>query len=244
MPFAKLFDASRCTGCRGCQAACKIWNQDPTEKTANLGSYQNPPDVSHMTRTIIKYKETDIDDTNRITWTFLKESCRHCIEPPCMYYAGEAPDMIRVTDTGAVVYGDKTATVDDLRSACPYDIPRQEKPGSPYVKCTLCFDRVANGLKPACVSTCPSGALEFGPREEIIKLAEERIAAIKARYPNARLHGDYKNVSFIYLLTEKDADYEKLASVDHADVKRHAATRRDILNPRFLKKGISSLLKA
>jgi len=244
MAYAKLFDASRCIGCRACQAACKTWNQDQLEKTVNRGTHQNPPDLSHMTRTIIKYKETSVDDTNKVIWTFLKESCRHCIEPPCMYYASDVPDAIKVTDTGAVIYTEKTAALDDLASACPYDIPRQEKAGAPYVKCTLCFDRISNGLKPACVTACPPNALEFGPREEIIKLAEARVAALKPRYPDARLHEDYKNVSFIYLLVNKNDTYEKLVSVDHKEAKRYATSRRDFLKPARIAKGLAQIFKA
>ena len=76
-----LIDLSKCIGCRGCQVACKQWNQLPAEKTENVGSYQNPQDLSAITFTVVRFKETD--SNGRISWTFVKDQCRHCIYPTC-----------------------------------------------------------------------------------------------------------------------------------------------------------------
>lgn len=227
--FAKLYDSSKCIACRSCQKSCKAWNQDEAEKTKNLGTYQNPPDLSAKTRILLRFKEQEGGDTG-IIWTFFKDSCRHCLEPACKMIADGTDDKaITVTDTGAVIYNERTAKVDGL--TCGYNIPRQEQPGKPYVKCTLCIDRITNGLQPACATACPTGALEFGEREEIIKLALEREAAAKKRYPDAHITSDYKDVTFMQVLHYKDEQFDLTADMEkHERIKY--ASRRDLLNPK------------
>lgn len=51
-----LVDVSRCTGCRGCQVACKQWNELPATDTVQTGSYQNPPDMNGDTYKIDQAK--------------------------------------------------------------------------------------------------------------------------------------------------------------------------------------------
>ena len=52
-----LVDVSRCTGCRGCQVACKQWNELPATDTVQTGSYQNPPDMNGDTYKIVRFRE-------------------------------------------------------------------------------------------------------------------------------------------------------------------------------------------
>jgi formate dehydrogenase iron-sulfur subunit len=74
----------------------------------------------------------------------------------------------------------------------------------------MCIDRVSNGLKPACVKICPTGAMNFGERDEILKLANERLAALKTKYPKAQLI-DADQVRVIYLVTDDPRKYHKNA---------------------------------
>ncbi len=239
MSYAKLFDASRCTACRGCQKACKTWNQDPAEKTSNRGTYQNPPDLSAQTRTVVKFKEQEGGE-NGIIWTFFKDSCRHCIEPACKMIADGVDDKaVVVTDTGAVVYNERTAKVEGMN--CGYNIPKQEKEGAPYFKCTLCFERITNGLQPACVTACATGALNFGKREDIINLAKKRVEQIKGRYPEAHIASDYAEVNYIQVLHYKDEMFEMAADIDKQR-KIKTASRRDLLNPKKAAGMLSKLL--
>ena len=107
-----LIDVSKCIGCRGCQVACKQWNELPAEKTKNHGSYQNPPDLSGMTYTIVRFKE--LSQGGEVKWNFFKDQCRHCVDPPCKMAADdEAPGAIVVDESGCVVYTDKTKTLKD-----------------------------------------------------------------------------------------------------------------------------------
>src|SRR5438093_238753 len=74
-------------------------------------------------------------------------------------------------------------------SGCPFNIPRISKKDDKAYKCTLCSDRVGVGLEPACVKTCPTGALVFGSKEDMIHHADERIVDLKSRgYKNAGLY--------------------------------------------------------
>src|SRR5690606_865535 len=69
------------------------------------------------------------------------------------------------------------------------DIPRISKKDEKVYKCTLCSDRVAVGQEPACVKTCPTGAIVFGTKEDMIKHADDRIVDLKSRgFDNAGLY--------------------------------------------------------
>ncbi len=78
-------------------------------------------------------------------------------------------------------------------------------------KCDMCIDRVSAGLQPMCVKTCPTGAMVFGEREEVLAEGEKRLARIKERYPKARLV-DTEDVSVFYLLAEEPKHYHEFAS--------------------------------
>jgi formate dehydrogenase iron-sulfur subunit len=66
-------------------------------------------------------------------------------------------------------------------TGCPFDIPRISKKDHKAYKCTLCSDRVAVGLEPACIKACPTGALVFGTKEDMQQHAAERIEDLKSR---------------------------------------------------------------
>lgn len=184
--MAIFIDVSKCTGCRSCQVACKNWNQLKAEQTTNRGTHENPPDLSATTWNRIRFNEVVKD--GGMTWLFLNDRCRHCQEPPCMFAAEDVPGAIIKDKTGAVVFTEKTKQLnyDDVRGACPFDIPRRDEKTGQIYKCTMCVDRISNGLKPACVCGCPTGTLNFGPKEEMIKLANKRVEELggdAALYP-------------------------------------------------------------
>jgi len=206
-----FIDTTRCTACRGCQIACKNWNRNGASATRNTGSHQNPPDLDGNTFKVVRFSEVETD--GKVCWYFFPDQCRHCLEPPCKDAAeGYVPNsVIQDKATGAVVYTEKMkeAPFDEVKSSCPYNIPRLNGMAQP-VKCTMCIDRISNGLKPACVRTCPTSAMNFGERDEILQMARERLAAIKEKYPKAQLL-DADQVRVIYLVTDDPVKYHKNA---------------------------------
>ena len=206
-----LIDTTRCTACRGCQISCKNWNRNAASTTKNTGSHQNPPDLDGNTFKVVRFSEVETD--GKLAWYFFADQCRHCLEPPCKEAALNYADDSAIQDeaTGAVVYTDKLkgAPIEEIRSACPYNIPRKNSAGG-VVKCTMCIDRISNGLQPACVKACPTGAMFFGDRKDVLKTANERVAALKAKYPKAALL-DADQVRVIYLVADDPKKYHKNA---------------------------------
>ena len=199
---AILIDVAKCTGCRACQVACKQWNQLPAEKTKNRGTYENPPDLSAHTWNRIRFNE--VPEDGELKWLFFSERCRHCEYPPCKDAADEVvPGAIIKDKTGAVIFTKKTKKLNfsDIRDACPFDIPRLDKASGRIYKCTICIDRVTNGLEPACVKACPTGTLNFGDKSAMVKLAKKRVKELGGKasiYPS-----DEYNVFWVLPETEE-----------------------------------------
>jgi formate dehydrogenase iron-sulfur subunit len=215
---AFFIDTTVCTACRGCQIACKQWNQLPATKTHNWGSMQNPKDLSFDTYKLVRFREHNGPD-NKPVWYFFADQCRHCVDPPCMEAAeGAAPGGIIIDSlTGAVLYTDKLNKMnpEDVINACPFDIPRAQKGTGTMAKCTMCVDRVHNGLLPACVKTCPTGAMNFGDRNKMAALAKDRLGNVKTRFPKATLTG-LEDLRVFYLLADLPEMYYTYAKADPA----------------------------
>ena len=193
MPVAMLVDTTICTGCRGCQVACKQWWDLPGEKTENRGTYENPLDLSPSTWTRITFHE--VEQGEQVHWFQMAWGCLHCAEAAC----------VDVCPTHALKHDAKLGIVTLDRElcngcgycaqACPFKIPRLEtnvlSGRGKATKCNFCQDRLANNLLPACVKTCPSGALRFGDRAEMVALGQKRVAALKENGNSAaNLYGD------------------------------------------------------
>ena len=219
-------DTTLCTACRGCQVACKQWHDLPAEKTVNRGSFQNPPDLSYMTYKLVRMNEEIID--NKLHWLFFPDQCRHCTDAPCLETAFDETAIYRDEATGAVLYtaNTKNLDADEIIGSCPYNIPRKGPDGTLF-KCDMCNDRIHNGLKPACVTTCPTGTMNFGDREEMMDLAEKRLAEVKKRFPKAALL-DPDTVNVIYLVTQEPALYADyaVASANRGGMSRSVALRK------------------
>ena len=194
---AIYYDSSRCTNCKGCQVACKCWNNlpSPTEKNANVftGTYQNPPDLNGDTRLVQTFAEFDAPQgaLKPVQWAFSRRSCKHCTDAGCVDVCPTGA-LSHDEETGfVVVQDDKCIACHYCSLACPYDVPRYYGPrGGIINKCTGCVDRVREGLKPACVTTCQPEALDFGPRDEMLAKAQERVEELKARgFEDACVYG-------------------------------------------------------
>jgi len=155
-------------------------------------------------------------------WYFFKDQCRHCIAPPCLIEADnqKVAGAIIQDETGAVVYDpEKTKKLNfqKIKESCPYNIPRLNSKTKSIAKCTMCVDRVNNGLLPACVKACPTGTMQFGEREEMLKKAHERLDQMKPLYKDARIL-DEEEVGALYLIVDKPSLYQIAERNDSASL--------------------------
>ena len=224
-----FIDTTKCTACRGCQVACKQWNRNPGTKTLQSGSYQNPEDLSFFTFKLVRFSE--LEDNGKPKWYFFPDQCRHCLEPPCMYTAQSlgSKAITRDGETGAVVYDPKVkvkaADAKAIRESCPWNIPRWNEKTSGMAKCTMCIDRIKEGLLPACVKTCPTGAMNFGDRDKMLDMARKRLKELKATYPKAQLLNEEIHRT-IFLVIDEPQKYWKFATENDAGITRIAAIKK------------------
>ncbi|MGL1863132.1 MAG: formate dehydrogenase [Pseudodesulfovibrio sp.] len=224
-----FIDLTKCTACRGCQVACKQWKKLPAEKTENWGSHQNPKDLSGVTLKLVRFSEVVQD--GKLQWLFFPEQCRHCVDPPCLDAMTVPGSIVHDQETGAVIYTELTAKEKDkdaFAASCPYNIPRINEETGQVVKCDMCNDRVQAGMLPACVKTCPTGAMSFGDRDDMLGLAEDNLAKALKKYPNAELI-DVDETRVVYLVqTNADGYYEYL-SADASSIQKGPMSRKQFL---------------
>ena len=188
-------------------------NELPADQTKQQGSHQNPPDFNPHNYKLVRFSE--YLDGETIRWVFFADQCRHCQDPPCISVGGALVESAIIHDrqTGAVIYIEKTSKIskkdfEEIREACPYNIPRRDPKTGRISKCTMCYDRISHGLIPACVKACPTGAMNFGEQQEMQDLAKARLEEIKKTFPKAVL-ADPDIVNVIYLLTDEPKKYHK-----------------------------------
>jgi Fe-S-cluster-containing dehydrogenase component len=196
-----LVDTTLCVGCRGCEAACAEANGNPP-----------PPEGDDVFKARRETSPTAFTVVNEAEGTkrFAKRQCMHCISPAC---ASACP--VRALDKkpeGPVTYdASKCMGCRYCMVACPFEIPKYEYDAlAPRVrKCTFCSHRQAAGLKPACAEVCPSGALTFGRRSELLEVAKSRIYTNPGRYLH-HVYGEHEagGTSWLYI---SDVPFEKLA---------------------------------
>ena len=162
------------------------------EKNANVvtGSYQSPPDLNGDTRLIITFDEKK-GGSKGVEWGFGRRSCYHCTNAGCVKVCPSGA-LSKDPDTGFTkVEAEKCIGCQYCASACPFKVPHHYGIGPTINKCTACLDRIEHDRIPACVKTCPPVALHYGPREEMLTMAKERLAVLQTRgYDKAVLYGE------------------------------------------------------
>lgn len=175
-----LYDSTKCVGCKACMSACKRVNSDygslsyEQAKFDSDGLWDAPQDLSGSTRTLIKlFKESDKQ------WSYIKYSCMHCQKPSCVSVCPVSA-MTRDAATGIVSYNKDTCIgCRYCQIACAFNIPKfqWDKAIPQIVKCDLCkFTNLLNKGITACAETCPTGAITFGKRKELLVIARRRLA--------------------------------------------------------------------
>jgi formate dehydrogenase iron-sulfur subunit len=184
---AKLIDISKCIGCKACQAACYEWNDLRDEIGINVGVYDNPPDLTENTWTLMRF--TEVEEDGKLEWLIRKDGCMHCADPGCLK-ACPAPGAIVQYSNGIVDFiSENCIGCGYCVKGCPFNIPRISKKDQKAYKCTLCSDRVSVGLEPACAKACPTQAISFGTKKDMVEFAQTRITDLNERgYDKAGLY--------------------------------------------------------
>ncbi len=212
--YIKLVDVTKCDGCRACMVACKNWNDLPAEPEEFQGSNQSHAKVTAHTWNVLQFIEHD-NSKGDLEYLFRHSACFHCSDAACEKVCPE--NAISYTEFGTVVVDhDKCVGCGYCTQNCPFEVislaTYKDKNGKEYrkaSKCTMCTDRIEEGLQPACVTTCHPGAMSFGNKDEMLKKAETRLSEVKGRFPNANIYNPsgVKGTHTIYVLAEKPSVY-------------------------------------
>ncbi len=203
--MAVLHDITRCIGCRKCESGCNKVNELP------------PPAKPFDDLTVLEQKRrttakayTVVNQFNAVkSPVFAKKQCNHCQEPACA--SACFVKAFTKTPEGAVIYNEKICVgCRYCMVACPFEIPSYEYDSAfnPRVrKCTMCHPRIIKGLLPGCVESCPTEALVFGNRDDLLKVARQRIASFPDKYVN-HIYGENEmgGTNWLYLSSEPFAE--------------------------------------
>ena len=181
---AMLVDVTKCVSCWWCYAACKNYNKLP--ETIKPDPEQPPPLSPEVWTTLKPIKSGN-------EWHSRKQACNHCTDAAC----------VEVCPTGALSYNklgfvqydkEKCSGCGYCAEFCPFGVPQLESDKISGVavmdKCTFCKDRVTNGEQPACAAACPTGAIKFGKRLELVQEGRERVATLRKTNAKAVFYGD------------------------------------------------------
>ncbi len=183
-------DTSVCIGCKACEVACKEWNTVPEDGLELTGmSYDNTGSLSGSTWRHVAFIE-QITRPGDSRWLMSSDVCKHCTEAGCLDVCPTGA-LMRSEFGTVVVQDDVCNGCGYCVSACPFGvIGRRETDGGAH-KCTLCYDRIGDGLMPACAKACPTESIQFGPVDELRDRAQDRLHELRdAGVAEARLYGE------------------------------------------------------
>jgi Fe-S-cluster-containing dehydrogenase component len=189
-----LVDTTKCVGCRGCEAACAEANELPAPPGDECLAARRT--TSEDAFTVVNRAEKSPGE-----YRYAKQQCMHCVNPAC---ASACPvRAMTKLPSGPVVYdAERCMGCRYCMLACPFDVPKYEyRSAAPRVrKCSFCAARQAKGLRPACAEACPSGALTFGKRSELLEEAKRRVYSSPDRYLH-RVYGENEagGTSWLYV---------------------------------------------
>ncbi len=201
-----LVDTTLCIGCRQCESACNTRNKLPksTINFADRTIFRSERRPSETAFTVVnEFPGSPSPDQGNVKETFVKVQCMHCLTPSCVS-ACIVGALTKASD-GSIVYNpDICLGCRYCQVSCPFEIPAYEfdEPLTPRVrKCEFCTDRQKGiGANPACAASCPTEALVFGKRAELIHLARDRMAKRPDRYTET-IYGEKEvgGTSWLYL---------------------------------------------
>jgi formate dehydrogenase iron-sulfur subunit len=174
----KLVDTTTCIGCKACEVACLEWNGYTFSETTFNNTYQTMPETAWNYWNLIKFNEHERED-GTLQLLMRKDQCMHCEEPGCLVACPADGAIIQYANGIVDFQQDKCIGCGYCMSGCPFNIPKFSPTARKVFKCTLCVDRVTQGLEPACIKSCPTGCLHFGTKLEMKELGETRATQLR-----------------------------------------------------------------
>jgi formate dehydrogenase iron-sulfur subunit len=199
--YGMLVDTTLCVGCRSCEKACNSWNHLPRPDVPfdEKSVFEETRRTTEKAYIVVNRFRNPKDERTPIYRTL---NCMHCNEPAC---ATSCPiHAYSKTPEGAVRYNaDLCFGCRYCMTACPFYIPAFDYWSAlepKIVKCTFCYDRITKGQRTACSEACPTGALTFGRRDDLIKLARKTIEENPDKYID-HIYGETEagGTTFMYL---------------------------------------------
>jgi formate dehydrogenase iron-sulfur subunit len=197
--YGMLTDMTRCVGCRRCEAACNRANELPAPEvpfdSEEVFEHHRRPEAQAFT-VVNRYENPKGGKP-----VYRKIQCNHCVDPACA--SACLVGAMKKSPDGPVEYNAELCIgCRYCMTACPFYVPSYEySEVFPRVrKCTMCSDRIARGLVPACAEACPMEAVTFGKRSQLIEIARERIRREPNRYVN-HIYGEHEagGTSWMYM---------------------------------------------
>ena len=113
-------------------------------------------------------------------WVFMSDVCKHCTHAGCLD-ACPTGAIIRTEFETVVIQADVCNGCGYCIPSCPFGVPDRDPYDGRAAKCTLCYDRLQDGLEPACAKACPTDSIQFGPYDELVETARGRVTALHER---------------------------------------------------------------
>jgi formate dehydrogenase iron-sulfur subunit len=187
-------DTSICIGCKACEVACKEWNSLPADVgergfALHATSYDNTGALGANTWRHVEFiEQPQAHGTPR--WLFASDVCKHCANAACLE-ACPTGAIIRTEFDTVYVQQDICNGCGYCVPACPYGVIEVDMHGDGKAhKCTLCYDRMKQGMEPACAKACPTDSIQFGRLDQLHDRARERVAGLRANgFAKASLYG-------------------------------------------------------
>jgi formate dehydrogenase iron-sulfur subunit len=191
-------DTTVCIGCKACEVACKQWNDLPSDgaEFRRGGSYDHTVDLGAATWRHVRFVEllepsplqrgeaepvdvaAAVADMDR--WIFMSDVCKHCTNAGCMD-ACPTGALIRTEFDTVVLQPDVCNGCGYCIPACPFGVVARDPDDGRAAKCTLCYDRLQDGMEPACAKACPTDSIQFGAYDDLVEVAQRRVAALQDR---------------------------------------------------------------
>lgn len=189
-------DTSICIGCKACEVACKQWNQLPDDGFTFTGmSYDNTGQLDASTWRHVKFIERPVpiegvqSSLAGFSWLMMSDVCKHCTHAACLESCPTG--AILRTDVGStLIQADVCNGCGTCNATCPFGVADKLPGDGRSWKCTMCYDRQAGGLTPACAKACPTESIHFGELDDLRAMAQARLDELHERgVTSARLYG-------------------------------------------------------